>query len=196
MAAAGAALLGRDQRQVDRIGHEIGGEQEALGLVLGGKIVRLAVEAALEVVVGAEDEIEVLVEIDDDRGIGHRHEARALAARAVEVLMPAVERDRKQRAGLPLEGDALAGVVPHRGRAAAAEDHDSLLEQLPLRIERRLQIEIQRASADAAAVHRAQNLHVTDRIEPEAHWDAFGYDFDDLCGGILRIGSLNKDEVG
>ena len=50
VAAAGAALLRRDQRQVDRVGHEVGGEQEALGLVLGGEIIRLAVEAALEVV--------------------------------------------------------------------------------------------------------------------------------------------------
>ena len=77
VAAAGAALLGGDQRQVDRVRHEVGGEQEALGLVLGGEIVRLAVEAALEVVAGAEDEIQILVEVDHDRRVGHRHEARA-----------------------------------------------------------------------------------------------------------------------
>src|SRR3954454_2755957 len=79
VAAAGAALLGRDQWQVDGIGYEIGGEEEALGLVLGREVIRLAVEAAFEVVLGAEDEIQVFVEVDDDRCIGDRDEARRIA---------------------------------------------------------------------------------------------------------------------
>ena len=156
VAAAGAALLRRDQRQVDRVRHEVRRQQEALGLVLGGEIIRLAVEAALEVVLGAEDEIQVLVEIDDDRRVGHRDEARRIAARAVEVLVPAVERDGEQRAGLPLEGDALAGVVPHRGRAAAAQDHDGFFEQLPLRAERLARRDL----ADVAVVRGARGLVV------------------------------------
>ena len=156
VAAAGAALLRGDQRQVDRVGHEVGGEQEALGLVLGGEVVRLAVEAALEVVAGAEDEIDVLVEIDDDRRVGDRDEARRLAARAVEVLVPAVERDGEQRAGLPLERHALAGVVPHRGGAAAGQDHDGLLEQLPLRAKRLAGRDL----ADVAVVRGARRLVV------------------------------------
>ena len=156
VAAAGAALLRRDQRQVDRVRHEIGRQQEALGLVLGGEIIRLAVEAALEVVLGAEDEIQVLVEIDDDRRVGHRDEARGIAARAVEVLVPAVQRDGEQRAGLPLEGHALAGVVPHRGRAAAAQDHDGFFEQLPLRAQRLARRDL----ADVAVVRGARGLVV------------------------------------
>ena len=67
---------------------------------------------------------------------------------------------------------------------------------MSLRIEGGLQIEVQRAGANAAAIHWAQNLHVTDGVETEACWDAFRYDFHDLCGCVLRIGSLNKDEVG
>ena len=156
VAAAGAALLRRDQRQVDRVGHEIRRQQEALGLVLGREVIRLAVEAALEVVLGAEDEIQVLVEVDDDRRVGDRDEARRIAARAVEVLMPAVQRNGEQRAGLPLEGDALAGVVPHRGGAAAAQDHDGLFEQLPLRAQRLAGRDL----ADVAVVRGARRLVV------------------------------------
>ena len=135
MAAAGAALLGGDQRQVDRVRHEVGLQQEAVLLVLGGEVVGLAVEAALEVVVAAEDEVDVLVEIDHRRRVGDADIARDVLAGAVEVLVPAIERDGEQRAGLPLEGDALALVVPHRGGAAAFEDQDHLLEQLPVRLE-------------------------------------------------------------
>ena len=135
VAAAGAALLGGDQRQVDRVGHEVGLEQEAVLLVLGGEVVGLAVEAVLEVVVAAEDEVDVLVEVEHRRRVGDADIARRVLARAVEVLVPAVERDREQRAGLPLEGDALACVVPDRGGAAAFEDQDHLFEQLPVRLE-------------------------------------------------------------
>ena len=59
--------------------------------------------------------------------------ARRLLARAVEVLVVAVERDGEQCAVLPLESDAGAGVVPHRGRAAPADDQDHLLVELPVR---------------------------------------------------------------
>src|SRR6185436_2697036 len=40
-----------------------------------------------------------------------------------------------KRARLPLELDALAGIVPDRGRAAAVEDVDHLLVELALRRE-------------------------------------------------------------
>ena len=57
VAAAGAALLGGDQRQVHRVGHEVRHQLEALLLALGGEIVGLAVEAVLEVIGGVEDEL-------------------------------------------------------------------------------------------------------------------------------------------
>ena len=56
-AAARAALLGRDERQVDRVGHEVRVEQQALLLALVGEVVGLAVEAVLEVVLRVEDEV-------------------------------------------------------------------------------------------------------------------------------------------
>src|SRR5689334_2406418 len=52
------------------------------------------------------------------------------------MLMPAIERDREHGARFPLEGDARALVVPDRGRAAAVEHEDHLLEELALGRER------------------------------------------------------------
>ena len=95
----------------------------------------LAGEALLEVVIAVEDEVEVAERVDDHRRIGHRDVARRLRARAVEVLVPAVERDGEDRARLPLEAHAVAGVVPDRGRAAPVEHVDHLLEELALRRE-------------------------------------------------------------
>src|SRR4029077_12939924 len=119
MTAAGAADLRKRQRQVNRIGNEVGVQRPAVELLAGREIVRLAVEAALEVALMAEDEIDVLVEIDHDRRIGDRHEARRRLTGTVEMLMPAIERNAEDRARLPFEGHARAGVVPDRGRAAA-----------------------------------------------------------------------------
>ena len=72
------------------------------------------------------------------------------------MLVPAVERDREDRARLPLEGDARAGIVPDRGRAAAGEDHDHLLEQMMAR----LQLLAGRDLADVAVVGGARGLVV------------------------------------
>ena len=54
--AARAALLGREERQVDRVGDEVRVEKQALLLALVGEVLRLAVEALLEVVLRVEDE--------------------------------------------------------------------------------------------------------------------------------------------
>src|SRR2546430_14292302 len=55
--------------------------------------------------------------------------------RAVEMLGPGIERNSEDRPRFPLEADALPGLVPDRGRAAAVEHVDHLLVQLPLRRE-------------------------------------------------------------
>ena len=122
--------------------------------------------------------------------------------------LPAVEIDQdlcfirvdcSDEPDVAVEGVLLVVVLNlHHLVADAVGEPETLNDRLvlSLRIEGRLQIEIQRAGADAAAVHRAQNLHVTDCVEPETRWDAFGYDFHDLCGRVLRVGSLDKDEVG
>ena len=130
-----APLLRADERQVHRVGDEVGLQQQPLLLALVGEVVGLAGEAALEVVRGVEDEELVLVEVHHRRRVGDGDEARRLAARAVEVLVGGVERDREQRPRPPLEGDAGAGVVPDGGGAAPVQHQDHLLEQLPLGLE-------------------------------------------------------------
>ena len=50
VAAAGTALLGGDQRQIHRVGDEVGLEQQALLLALAREIVGLAGEAVLEII--------------------------------------------------------------------------------------------------------------------------------------------------
>ena len=156
MAAARAAFLGADQRKIDRIGHEVGVEQETLLLALVAEIIRLAGEAALEVVLRVEDEFRLFIEVHHRRRVGHRDEARGLLARAVEMLVPAIERNGEQRARLPLEGDLLALVVPHAGGAAAGEDEDHFLEQLALRRELAARIDL----ADVAVVRGARGVVV------------------------------------
>jgi len=75
VAAAGAALLGGQQRQIDRVGHEIGARQEAVLLGLRREIIRLAGKPVLEIVRTVEDEIEIVVAVDHRRRVGHRDEA-------------------------------------------------------------------------------------------------------------------------
>src|SRR5476649_285942 len=65
MSAARAAFLRRDQRQVNCIRHKVGRKQKSLVLALGGKIIRFAGKAPLEVVFCAEDEIDIFIKIDD-----------------------------------------------------------------------------------------------------------------------------------
>src|SRR5215470_2934476 len=70
--------------------------------------------------------------------------------------MPAVHRDAEQRAGFPFERDPLPRVVPHRGRAAAIEDEDHLLEQMA----RRGETLAGRDLADIAIVRGARSLMI------------------------------------
>src|SRR5260221_4451557 len=119
--------------------------------------------------------------------MGNREEALQLLPRAVEVLMPAVERDGEDRPRLPLELDALAGVVPHRGRAAPVEHVDHLLVELALRREalagrdlahvaiirgaRRVVVEVDpfaAASRPGLELHAVQVLHIEGADDVEA----------------------------
>src|SRR5580692_4880624 len=62
-------------------------------------------------------------------------------------------------------------------------------------VQRRLKFDIQRAGSDATAVHRAQNLNVTNGIEAEALRDACLHQFDDPRHGGFGIVRLHKIEV-
>ncbi len=156
VAAPRAALLRRDERKVHRVGDEVGVEEEPFLLALVGEVVGLAAEAVAEVVLRVEHEVEVAEGVDDRRRVGDRDEARRFLARGVEVLVHGVERNREDRARLPLEGDLRARAVPYRGRAAAVEDIHHLLEQLALRSE----LAAGRDLAHVCVVRRARGVMV------------------------------------
>ena len=133
VATAGTAFLRRNQRQVNGVGDEVRLQQQAVLLVLGGEVVRLTGEPPDEVVRGVEHELGLVVEVDHRRHVRRRHEPGRHRAGAVEVLVPGVQRNGEHRARPPLEGDLLAGVVPHRGGPVPGQHQDHLLEQLSLR---------------------------------------------------------------
>src|ERR1043165_4718849 len=72
------------------------------------------------------------------------------------MLVPGVERNGEHGARLPLERDPVAGIVPHRRRAAAVEGEDHLLVELALRRE----LAAGRDLADVAVVRGARRLVV------------------------------------
>ena len=82
--------------------------------------------------------------------------------------------------------DFVANAI---GRAEAFD------AELTRAIERLLQIDVEGPSAEATAVHRAQHLDVTDRIEAVAGRDALADDLQDLGGTILGIAAFDEMEV-
>ena len=126
--AAGATLLGRNQRQVDGISHEIGLQQEAHLLTFAAVVIRLAGKAILEIVRVTVHELDVLIEIDYRWRVRDRNIAHVFLTRAVEMLVPAIERDGENRACFPLEGGARACIVPHGGGSPTRQHQNHLLE--------------------------------------------------------------------
>ena len=66
---------------------------------------------------------------------------------------------------------------------------------LARRVERLLQIDVERPRAEAAAVHRAQHLDVADRVEAEARRDPLADDLQDLGGAVLGIRAFDEMKV-
>src|SRR5438132_14429452 len=71
-------------------------------LALTPKIAILA-HPVLEGVLVVEHKAHVVEQVQNDRQVGHRREPRRLAARAIVVLVPGVDRDPEQAARTPLE---------------------------------------------------------------------------------------------
>ena len=80
------------------------------------------------------------------------------------MLVPGVERNGEQRAGLPLERHFSSGVVPHRRRSPSVEDEDHFLEQLALRSEFPTGCDL----ADVTIVRRAGGVVVQEDAVPAA----------------------------
>src|SRR4029077_18288444 len=59
----------------------------------------------------------------------------------------------------------------------------------------RLQLDVERTRANAAAVHRAEHLHIADWVQAEAFGDAGLHQFQDALNGGLGIFGPNEVEV-
>src|SRR5205814_9896654 len=71
--------------------------------------------------------------VQDERQVSDRDDAGGLGAAAVVVAIRAVERDRKEAAGLPFKGVPLArGRLDARAPASGEDVHDLFVE-VPLR---------------------------------------------------------------
>ena len=62
-------------------------------------------------------------------------------------------------------------------------------------VQRVLQLDIERAGTEAAAVHRAEHLDVAYRVEPEALGDAFPHDCQQLPNPLFRVRRIDEIEV-
>jgi hypothetical protein len=62
-------------------------------------------------------------------------------------------------------------------------------------VQRVLQLDIERACPEAAAVHRTQHLDVPYRVEPEALRDPFLHDRQQLAHPLVGIGRIDEVEV-
>ena len=165
VAAACPALFRLDQRQVDRVGNKVGLHQKTLLLALIGKVVRLAREAAFEIMLGVEQKVGVFVDVHQRRHVGHRDKTRRLRARAVKMLMMGIERDAKNGSGAPLEAGLGATVIPHGGRPTTRQHQDGFLEQLAMRV----QLAARRDLHDIAVIGRARGVVVDeDRVAATA----------------------------
>jgi hypothetical protein len=138
-----------------------------------------------------------------DRGRIGQHQLVQLAD-AIDHL-PALEIDR-QFALLQVEArdDTQVAVVDflvvvvldlHDLVAEAEGPTEPFDTDLARRVQRFLQLDIERASAKTAAVHWAQHLDVADWIKTEPLRDAFLHDREQLAYPIFRLGSVDEVEV-
>src|SRR5262249_14742481 len=95
------------------------------------EILRVAIEAIRKVTQRVENKIRTVKQIENDRHAVDRKKSRRLAARAVEVLIPAVERQREKAAFLPFEILLRALVVPNRRAAASPENKMQIFVEMP-----------------------------------------------------------------
>src|SRR6516164_4497180 len=66
---------------------------------------------------------------------------------------------------------------------------------LARRVQGVLQLDVQRASAEAAPVHRAQYLNVTNRVEPKTFGDPLLHDRQNLLNTLFRVRRIDEIKI-
>src|SRR4029077_1028979 len=72
---------------------------------------------------------------------------------------------------------------------------EALDADIARRVQRVLQLDIERASTQAAAVHRAEHLDVAYRVKPKTFRDPVLYDHQQLPNTLFRIRRVDEVEV-
>src|SRR5262252_7791428 len=70
-----------------------------------------------------------------------------------------------------------------------------LYADLARRVQGVLQLDVQRASAEAAPVHRAQHLNATDGVEPKTSRDPLLHDRQNLLNTLFRVRRINEIKI-
>ena len=79
--------------------------------------------------------------------------------------------------------------------ARAEGPAEALDADLARRVQRVLQLDIERASTEAAAVHRAEHLDVAYRVKPEAFRDPVLHDRQQLSNTLFRVRRVDEIEI-
>src|SRR2546426_9216224 len=132
--AAGAALFSFRQLVTAHVANKVRIVKPFSGdLCPATKKILFAGVAVSETIVAVKDEVDIMIEIQHRRRIGHCQKPHWFVALPVEVLIPSVEGRREERAFAPLEGSFLAVLLPDSRRAAPTDDIDQLFEHMLLR---------------------------------------------------------------
>src|SRR5215204_3729376 len=130
---ARAARLVVKKRVVRNVRDEVRLPDHAGLSTLAAEVIVLTGEAIRELVVAVEDEVRACEGVDRYRSAGDTEVSDILTARRIEVLMPRIQWNPKERAGSPFEVMLLAAVRPDGGSTTPLENVDHLLEHLALR---------------------------------------------------------------
>src|ERR1043166_3657076 len=100
---------------------------------LAAEITVIAAESVVENKLTIENEIQIAEAIDHQGRVGHGNVTGWTIALHVKVLMPGVERRRKEAPFLPFESLFMTFFVPNRRGAASFHDVNELFEEITLR---------------------------------------------------------------
>src|ERR687892_2653361 len=106
-----------------------------IGLPFAAEIFGISVEAIDKITRSIENKIGAMKEVKNNRHAVDGEKSRGFVPRAVEMLVPRVERQREETSLLPLERLLGAFIIPDGRRAAPFKNVDHIFIKMSLRIE-------------------------------------------------------------
>ena len=131
-----AAFLPLLEFEIASVGYEVGvPNSTGIRFPLAAEIFGVAVEPVSKVARRVKDKIGIMEEIENDRHAIHGEKPRRLVARAIEMLIPGIERQGEKTPLLPIKGLLRAPIIPNGCCAPAFEDINHVFIEMPLGIE-------------------------------------------------------------